>query len=201
MAAQENAHGVRDRGRNRERDLKVAREQLTPAQQFIEDLKAEAELLDATRDLQLQLTAARYAGVDTTAAQVGEAYELLKGNEALMEANRNWEELRSNMAGGLYDIVSGAESATSAIKGFLDSLNAQILRNITEDWADALTDWLKGAMGGSGSSTRGGWMSSIMKPSASLVAVPAAAGSVLASSPRSMSATSKWRPCAAATTY
>ncbi|MBE2211201.1 MAG: hypothetical protein IAE66_06300 [Xanthomonadaceae bacterium] len=147
---------------NREHDLKAASAQLTHAQQFIEDLKAENQLLGATHDQQLRLTAARYAGADATAEQVEEAYRLLKANGELMEANRNWDELRNNMAGSLYDIVSGAESAENAIKSFLDNLNSQILRNITDDWADSLVDLFKGFMGGSGGGGSGGWMQSIM---------------------------------------
>jgi hypothetical protein len=147
---------------NRERDLKVAREQLTPAQQFIEDLRAENELLAATHDQQLRLTAARYAGADATAEQVDEAYELLKVNDELMEANRNWDELQGNIGDSLYDVVSGAESAKDAIKGFVDDLSAQVLRNITNDWADALTDWLKTFGQASGSGTGGGFWAGLL---------------------------------------
>lgn len=147
---------------NRERDLKVAREQLTPAQQFIEDLRAENALLGATYDQQLRLTAARYAGADATAEQVEEAYRLLKVNGELIEASRNWDELQGNIAGSLYDVVSGAEEAGDAVKGFVDDLNAQVLRNITNDWADALTDMLKTFGQASGSGTGGSWWTSIL---------------------------------------
>jgi hypothetical protein len=146
---------------NRERDLKAAREQLTPAEQFIEDLRAENALLAATTDGQLRLTAARYAGKDATAAQVEEAYELLKVNEELADAQQNWDELNHSIADGLFDIATGAESATGAIKNFIDDLNRQVLHNITQDWADALTDALKGfANGASGSG--GSWLGSLL---------------------------------------
>ena len=147
----------------READLKAIREQLTPAEQFIEDLRAENELLAATADGQMRLTAARYAGKDATAEQVEEAYELLKVNKDLAEAQQNWADLNHNIADSLFDVASGAESAIDAVKGFVDELNAQILRNITQDWADILTDWTKGFMsGGTRSAAGGNWLSAIM---------------------------------------
>ncbi len=147
----------------RDRDADALRKQLTPAQQVIADLQFENQLLGATRDEYLRLTAARLAGVDATREQVAETYRLLTANEQLAEAQRNWEELNHTIADSLYDVITNAESAGDAIKGFLDSLNSQILRNIAQDWADALTDWMKGAARASGGGAGGGgWIAGLL---------------------------------------
>lgn len=126
-----------------EANVKAIQAQLTPAEAYIESLKEENAFLAANRDQQAWMTAARYSGADATAAQVREAYELLKVNEQLAESMRNWDELNRNIADSLFDVVTGAESAGDAIKGFFDNLNRQILQNFTQDWADSITDFLK----------------------------------------------------------
>lgn len=141
----------------RDRDAAAVAAQKTQAQLFLEDLEFENKMLAATTQEQMRLTAARYAGADATAAQVEEATRLLTTNEQLARAQEGWLEVNRNMADSLYDIVSGAESAGDAIKGFFDSLTNQILRSITQDWADSITDIFKGAVGASAASGGGGF--------------------------------------------
>lgn len=123
---------------------------------LIESLRFEGQMLAANREEQLKLTAARMAGTKATAEQTEEVRKHLELNEQLYKAQGNWNELSRNMAQSFQSIIDGSVSAKDGIKGFFDSLNSQILRNITQDWADALTDMLKGfgkASGGGG----GGW--------------------------------------------
>lgn len=151
-----------DLRKEHEANVKAINAQLTPAQEYIEALKEENTYLLANEEGQLRMTAARYAGADATKAQIDEAYELLRVNEQLAESTRNWDELNSNISDGLFDIISGAESAGDAVENFLDRLNAQILSNITDDWAKSLTDFFKGfasGQSGGGSSGAGFWAS------------------------------------------
>jgi len=159
IANEELAVAVANLTKAHETNVKAIQSQLTPAEEYIESLKEENAFLSANRDRQAWMTAARYAGADATHAQVKEAYELLKVNEQLAESMRNWGELNRNIADSLYDIVSGSKSAKDAIGDFLDNLNRQILSNITGDWADSITDFLKSFGKQSGGDTAFGFSS------------------------------------------
>lgn len=141
----------------RDRDAAAVSAQKSMAEQFLDDLAFENQMLAATTKEQMRLTAARYAGADATAQQVDEATRLLATNEQLAQAQESWVDINRSMADSLYDIVSGAESAGDAIEGFFDSLINQILRNITQDWADSITDIFKGAVGAKAADGSGGF--------------------------------------------
>lgn len=128
---------------------------------LIEDMRFELELLGMTEKAREREIALRYLSADATAAQREQVAGLAEQLERAREADQNWNELSRNMAQSFQDIIDGSVSAKDGIKGFFDSLNSQILRNITQDWADALTDMLKGmgkAQGGGGGGG-GGWAS------------------------------------------
>lgn len=127
----------------------------------VAELQAQAMWLAATTDERYKLEAAQLAGAHATEEDRAAMERWLRTVDDMHEADRNWAELNKNIADSLYDVVSGAESAGDAVKGFMDELNAQILRNITQDWADALTDMFKGFANGSGGGA-GSWWGSLM---------------------------------------
>lgn len=141
----------------RDRDAEAVRSQKTMAEQFLEDLQFENQLLAATTKEQIRLTAARYAGADATREQVEEAARLLTTNEQLARAQQNWAELNRSVADSMFDAIKGTRSLKDAVLDLLDSFNDQILRNITQGWADAITDAFKGAANASAASGTGGF--------------------------------------------
>lgn len=139
-----------------EANLRMLEAQLTPAEEAIRQLQEETVWLAADEEGQRRLAAARMLGANATQEQIDKAVDLMRVNDQMTEANHEWEDLNRSIADSLFGIVSGAESAEDAVKGFLDSLNRQILSNFTDDWADGITDWLKGLGKGSGASATGG---------------------------------------------
>lgn len=141
----------------RDRDAQAVQSQLTPVQQLISDLGFENKMLVANREEQIRLTAARWAGANATAEQVEEVRQLLATNEQLTTVQRNWQEFSGNLADSMADAIKGTRSLKDALLDFADSLSNQILRNITQDWANSITDLFKGMAGGmSGGNTGGG---------------------------------------------
>lgn len=129
--------------------------------EFVKSLKDEVMWLAATTDQRYRLEAAQIAGKHATAEETAEIEKQLRLRDQMFEVNRNWEELNRNISDSLFDVVTSAESASDAIKGFFDRLNEQILRNITDDWADSITDALKG-FAQSGSSGSGGFWANLL---------------------------------------
>ncbi len=146
--------------REHEANVEAIREQLNPQLQVIRALEEEVTYMRANTLEQYRLAAARMAGKDATDEQVKSIADLLRTRDQLAEADYNWRQFSGNVSDSLFDIVSGADSAGDAIKRFFDNLNAQILRNITDDWAKSITDAFKG-MGQGGDSGGGFWASMI----------------------------------------
>lgn len=126
-------------------------------QEFVQSLKDEVMWLAATTDQRYRLEAAQIAGVDATKEEVKAIEDLLRQRDEMFKADRNWEEFQRNISDGFFDIITGAESAKDAIGNFLEALNNQILRNITDDWARGISDWFKGLSSAGGSGGGGFW--------------------------------------------
>lgn len=139
-----------------EKNITALKAQLTPAEEALAQLKEETTWLLANEDGQRRLAAARMLGADATQEQIDTAVEYMRVNEQLSEAMRNWDEVNRSISDSLFDVVSGASSATDAIKDFFDNLQRQILRNITDGWADQITDMFKGFGSGQGATASGG---------------------------------------------
>lgn len=144
-----------------EKNIAVLEAQLTPAEEALRMLEEETAWLKANEEGQLRLAAARMLGADATREQIDAAVEQMRVNEQLAESLENWDQVNRNISDTLFDVVTGAESAMDAVKGFFDDLNRQILRNITDDWADSITGWLKNLGNSSGGNEGGGWLSTI----------------------------------------
>lgn len=152
-----------------EANVRALERQLSPTQELIGDLEHEIQLLQSSTAAQYGLVAARMAGADATEVEVASIERLLGMRDRLYEADRQWQEFGSNVSDSLFDIASGAVSARNGIESFFDRLNEQILRGITDDWADRITDWFKGFAGGgnetafgTGSYSSGGFWSGLI---------------------------------------
>ncbi len=131
--------------------------------QLISDMQFELNLLGLSNEAREREIALRYLSADATEEQIAAVSSLADQLTRAREADQNWNELSRNMAQSFQDILDGSVRATDGIKNFFDSLNSQILRNITQDWADALTDWLKtlgSASAGAGGG--GGWIAGLL---------------------------------------
>lgn len=144
------------------RESEAFDERMKSNEQLIKDMQFELELLGMTNSERERSIALSYLSADATDEQREAVANLAEELRNATEAEENWNQLQDSISNGLYDIISGAESAGDAIKNFLDDLNAQILKNITDDWAESLTDWFKNFASGSGSSGGGGFWSSIL---------------------------------------
>lgn len=145
-----------------EQESEAFAERMKSNEELIEDMEFELKLLGMTNEEREREIALRYLSKDATDEQKEAVARLSEELTNAIEAEQNWNQLQDSISNGLYDIISGAESAGDAIKNFLDDLNAQILKNITDDWAESLTDWFKNFASGSGSSGGGGFWSSIL---------------------------------------
>ena len=145
--------------REYELEQEAIERRLNPQLDVIEALQDEVKWMQASATEQYRLTAARMAGTTATEAQVGAIADLLRSRDQLLDAERNWQQFGGSVSDALFDIVTGAESATDALRNFFDSLAAQVTRNISDSWADSITGWLKG--GASGGGSQGGWVNAL----------------------------------------
>jgi len=144
-------------------ELEKAREAgVKRADEQIADMEFERDLLAMTNRERAHEIELRYAGAEATEEQRKKIAELAGSLYDLNEAEKSWDGLERNISDTFFDIATGAESASDAIEGFFDNLNAQILSNITDEWAEMIVDFFKnfGSAGGAGSG--GGWVSTLM---------------------------------------
>lgn len=137
--------------------------QRTPAEQMLEDMQFELELLGKTREEQELLTAARWLGAEAATEQGRAALAAMasvqhqrRDTEALVDL---MDEFRSSASDALTDFVTGAESAKEAFGEFFRDMADAITRMISEQWIEKLF----GQQGSTGQNTQGGgWLSAIM---------------------------------------
>lgn len=137
--------------------------QLDPAREVIKQLEDELAFMRANEEGQRSMTAARMAGALATDEQIAKIKELMEAQDQLNETNRQWDEVQRNMSDALFDMVKGTKSAKDAIVDFFESLADQITRNISNNWANSITDWMKGLGAGEG----GGFFSSLFSSGSS----------------------------------
>ncbi|MDH5829797.1 phage tail length tape measure family protein [Luteimonas sp. M1R5S18] len=147
--------------REYEAEAEAIDRRLNPQREIIAGLEEEVRWLQASAVEQYRLTAARMAGATATDAQVASIADLLQTRDQLMEAEYRWQQFGGTISDSLFDIVTGAESATEALRNLFDNLAAQVTRNISDDWADSITGWLKGASSGGGGGSGGGWVNAL----------------------------------------
>jgi hypothetical protein len=146
----------------RDKALEAIKATRTPAQQMLEDLQFEAELLGKTREEQELLTAARYLGAEAATEQ----------GKAVLAAMKELQTHSKEIADQV-ELMDGARAAT---RTFFDSLKdgegiLDSLKDAFDRFEDALFDWatngvieqLFGKQGTTGQgSTGGGWLSDLL---------------------------------------
>lgn len=142
---------------------RVIRDLRTPAEEMLEDMQFELELLGKTREEQELLTAARWLGAEAATAQGQAALAAMKEQQEAAKAMEDqialMDAFRDEAASALTDFVTGAKSAKEALTDFFDNLAAMVTRMIAERWMEQLF----GQRGSSGQGTAGGdWLSGIL---------------------------------------
>lgn len=133
--------------------------------ELIADMRFELELLGMTNQQREEAIALRYLSADATEAEIDAVRELVAEQQHAAKTAEFWDGVQRNLSDSLYDAISGAESLTDAVKGFFEELNRQILRAITDQWAEQIA----GAFTQSGNSGQGGWMAGIANFFGSLI--------------------------------
>lgn len=133
--------------------------------ELIADMRFELELLGMTNQQREEAIALRYLSADATEAEIDAVRELVAEQQRAAKTAEFWDGVQRNLSDSLYDAISGAESLTDAVKGFFEELNRQILRAITDQWAEQIA----GAFTQSGNSGQGGWMAGIANFFGSLI--------------------------------
>lgn len=119
---------------------------------LIRDMRFELELLTMTNKERERAIALRYADKNATDEQRAEIARLSDAYYDARQAADFWMEAQNGIADALYDTVTGAKSAGDAIKDFFDNLAKYILRSISENWAERITQLLMGSGGGTSTS-------------------------------------------------
>lgn len=161
VAADKERRAREEAARVAEREAEAHKRRMEANEQLISDMQFEIQLLGMSEKAREREIALRYLSADATDEQRNAVASLADEMFRAREADRNWMDLRDSMADGFADIVLGAESAKDAIRNFFDSIAEQITRSISKNWADSLTDMLRGASDGAGGGG-GGWFSSLM---------------------------------------
>jgi ribosomal protein L12E/L44/L45/RPP1/RPP2 len=128
--------------------------------EFIDNLRFELELLGMTNEQREQAIALRYLSADATAEEVAAVRELIDAQQKAAKTAEFWDGVQRNLSDTLYDTISGAKSLKDAVKDFFDELNRQILRAITDQWAQQIAGAFSGA-GAQGSQGGNGWVAGI----------------------------------------
>lgn len=133
--------------------------------ELIADMRFELELLGMTNQQREEAIALRYLSADATEAEIEAVRELVAEQQRAAKTAEFWDGVQRNLSDSLYDAISGAESLTDAVKSFFEELSRQILRAITDQWAEQIA----GAFTQSGNSGQGGWMAGIANFFGSLI--------------------------------
>ena len=132
--------------------LEAIEAQLSPAQQLIDDLEFELELMGLGNLAREKEIALRYAGADATDEQRARIEELIEAQDRAAAAAEGLDVLRDSTEGLFRDLIDGSKSAKDAFSDFVDNFLAGIARLV----AQKLTEQLLGSFGSSGGGVFGG---------------------------------------------
>jgi hypothetical protein len=149
-----------DAGRISQEDYnKAMAAQLTPAEDMLEDLAFERELLGKTADEQERLTAARLLGAEAATVQGQAAMEALRNFQAESKATAEQVAVMDDIRDGFGDffstLIDGSASASDAFKSLIDD----ILKSLSRWASNQLVEQFLGSYGStnSGASAGGGF--------------------------------------------
>lgn len=137
--------------------------------ELIENLRFELDLLGMTNDQREQAIALRYLSADATAEEVAAVRELVAAQQQAAKVAEFWDGVQRNLSDTLYDAITGAKSLKDAVMDFFDELNRQILRAITDQWAQQIAGAFTGAGAQGGAQGGNGWVAGIANFFGSLI--------------------------------
>lgn len=137
--------------------------------ELIENLRFELELLGMTNEQREQAIALRYLSADATAEEVAAVKELVAAQQQAAKVAEFWDGVQRNLSDTLYDAITGAKSLKDAVMDFFDELNRQILRAITDQWAQQIAGAFTGAGAQGGAQGGNGWVAGIANFFGSLI--------------------------------
>lgn len=136
--------------------------------ELIADMQFELDLLSMTNEQRQEAIALRYLSADATAEEIEAVRELAAAQRQAAKEAEFWDGVQRNLSDSLYDAISGAKSLKDAVKDFFEELSRQILRAITDQWAQQIA----GAFNQSGNAQGaqgGGWMAGVANFFGSLI--------------------------------
>jgi hypothetical protein len=131
--------------------------------ELIADMQFELDLLGMTNEQRQEAIALRYLSADATAEEIEAVRELAAAQRQAAKEAEFWDGVQRNLSDSLYDAISGAKSLKDAVKDFFEELSRQILKSITDQWAQQIAGAFsqsgnaQGAQGAQG----GGWMAGV----------------------------------------
>jgi hypothetical protein len=137
--------------------------------ELIENLRFELDLLGMTNEQREEAIALRYLSADATAEEVAAVRELVAAQQQAAKVAEFWDGVQRNLSDTLYDAITGAKSLKDAVMDFFDELNRQILRAITDQWAQQIAGAFTGAGAQGGAQGGNGWVAGIANFFGSLI--------------------------------
>lgn len=115
-----------------EAEAEAIQSQLTPAQELIEQLRLETELIGLSNIEREKRIALQLAGKDATAEEIAAIEQLINQKARLEETERAANELRQSGEAALASFISGSKSASEAFEDFANSVIQQVARLLAE---------------------------------------------------------------------
>lgn len=137
--------------------------------EFIEGMAWELELLKMTNSQRNEAIALRYLNKDATDEEVQAVKDLAVAQEQAARTAQGWDDAQRALSDSLFDAISGTKSLKDAVTDFFDELSRQILKAITDQWAEQLIGSLSQSGSSAGGAQGGGWMAAVANLFGSLI--------------------------------
>lgn len=135
---------------------------LTPAEQLIQDLEFEGELMVMTHKEREIAIALRYAEVDAMSVEGQAITDLIEKRQKERDGIRAMDELRGASADLLYDLADGSKSAGDAIDDYFERLKRRALQVASEKLIEKLFGSFGSGQGGIAGGQQGGAFADII---------------------------------------
>lgn len=126
-------------------------------EELIENMQFELSLIKMTNEQRQEAIALRYLTADATGAEIKAVRDLAAAQEEAARSAEFWDGFQANLSDSLFDLATGAKSAKDAVLDFFDQLSRQLLRALSENWAQQIADLLKGGQQNAASGGGGFW--------------------------------------------
>jgi hypothetical protein len=127
------------------------------ATQLIRDMQFEISLLSMTNIERQKAIALRGMDSESISKYGGSISGLVVELDQAQKTAALWDGVQSNLSDSLFDLATGAKSAKDAVLDFFDQLSRQLLRALSENWAQQIADLLKGGQQNAASGGGGFW--------------------------------------------